>query len=100
MVSDVATAAEVASARRPGSMRDRVPSRLTNSWTKAIAAWPQATTTSPQNSHSCVSRASSLMSAFGATRCGTSNRPKKYIGRSALTESNHQPDSGTANSSR
>jgi len=34
-----------------------------------------------------------------AGSCGISNRPKKYRGRSAATESNHQPDNGTANSS-
>ncbi len=80
-------------------MRASVPSRLTNWWTKAIAAWPQATRTSSQNPHSCAACASCFNSGFGAAMCGISNRPKKTIGRSAVTESNHQPDSGTANNS-
>ena len=35
----------------------------------------------------------------GPVRCGTSTRPNQCSGRSPSTESNHQPDSGTANSS-
>src|SRR5438445_4641863 len=52
-------------------------------------------TMSVQNRNSCTLTAKSLSEGSGAHGCGTSNSPNQYSGHSALTESYHQPDSGT-----
>jgi len=64
-----------------------------------MPAWPAATRNRIQNNAACVSAATSFIALSAPVRCGTSNKPNQYSGRNALTESNHQPLSGTANNS-